>query len=221
MQLSSPALTSPDLIIRDLGRTDYQATLLAMQSFTENRTNETPDELWLTEHDSVYTLGLNRKNVRLPDNPIPVVLADRGGKITYHGLGQVIVYCLVDLKRYHLNVRQLVSMIENSIIHLLAQHQIVSETQSDAPGVYVTIDQQQKKIASLGLRLKNNCCYHGLSLNVDMDLSPFSAIDPCGYANLRMTQTKDLGLKETPQQLGTSLVKLLKSQFLKEKTNHV
>lgn len=221
MQLSSPALTSPDLIIRDLGRTDYQATLLAMQSFTENRTNETPDELWLTEHDSVYTLGLNRKNVRLPDNPIPVVLADRGGKITYHGLGQVIVYCLVDLKRYHLNVRQLVSMIENSIIHLLAQHQIVSETQSDAPGVYVTIDQQQKKIASLGLRLKNNCCYHGLSLNVDMDLSPFSAIDPCGYANLQMTQTKDLGLKETPQQLGTSLVKLLKSQFLKEKTNHV
>lgn len=221
MQLSSPALTSPDFIIRDLGRTDYQATLLAMQSFTENRTNETPDELWLTEHDSVYTLGLNRKNVRLPDNPIPVVLADRGGKITYHGPGQVIVYCLVDLKRYHLNVRQLVSMIENSIIHLLAQHQIVSETQSDAPGVYVTIDQQQKKIASLGLRLKNNCCYHGLSLNVDMDLSPFSAIDPCGYANLQMTQTKDLGLKETPQQLGKSLVKLLKSQFLKEKINHV
>ncbi|WP_020167440.1 MULTISPECIES: lipoyl(octanoyl) transferase LipB [Methylotenera] len=213
MQLSNPALMFPDVIIRDLGRTDYQYTLAAMQTFTANRTAETPDELWLTEHDSVYTLGLNRKNVRLPDNQIPVALVDRGGKITYHGIGQVIIYCLLDLKRHHLNVRQLVHIIETSIIELLATYQIKSTTKNDAPGVYVTIDNHQKKIASLGLRLKNNCCYHGLSLNVNMDLSPFSAIDPCGYAGLQMTQTKDLGVNQTPQQLGAALLQLLKEKL--------
>ncbi|MES2500914.1 MAG: lipoyl(octanoyl) transferase LipB [Pseudomonadota bacterium] len=221
MQLSNPALASPDVIIRDLGRTDYQATLAAMQAFTENRTAETPDELWLTEHGSVYTIGLNRKNVRLPENDIPVVLVDRGGKITYHGIGQVIIYCLIDLKRHQLNVRQLVQVIENSIVKLLALYQIKSASKNEAPGVYVTVDSHQKKIASLGLRLKNNCCYHGLSLNVDMDLSPFLAIDPCGYAGLEMTQTKDLGLNLTTWQLGEELVKLLKSQLLKEKLTHV
>ena len=226
MQLSNPVLIFPnvmfpEIIIRDLGRTDYQSTLAAMQDFTENRTAETSDELWLTEHDSVYTLGLNRKNVRLPDNKIPVALVDRGGKITYHGIGQVIIYCLLDLKRHHLNVRQLVQLIESSIIELLAAYQIKSIIKNDAPGVYITVDSHEKKIASLGLRLKNNCCYHGLSLNVDMDLSPFSAIDPCGYAGLQMTQTKDLGVDKTPQQLGETLVKLLKSQLLKEKSTHV
>lgn len=215
MQLSNPTLLSPDIIIRDLGRTDYQSTLKAMQSFTENRTPETPDELWLTEHDSVYTLGLNRKNVRIPENKIPVVLVDRGGKITYHGLGQVIIYCLLDLKRHHLNVRQLVQIIETSIIELLAAHQIKSTAKNDAPGVYVTINNCEKKIASLGLRLKNNCCYHGLSLNVEMDLSPFSAIDPCGYAGLQMTQTKNLGINQNAQQLGEYLVSSLKSRLLK------
>ena len=213
---SNPALAFPAIVIHDLGRTDYQTTLIAMQAFTENRTAETPDELWLTEHNSVYTLGLNRKNVRLPENDIPVVLVDRGGKITYHGAGQLIIYCLLDLNRRHLNVRQLVQIIETSIIKLLAVHQIESTTKNDAPGVYVTIDNSQKKIASLGLRLKNNCCYHGLSLNVDMDLSPFSAIDPCGYAGLQMAQTKDLGVNQTPQQLGAALL-----QLLKEKLTHV
>ncbi|MES2578951.1 MAG: lipoyl(octanoyl) transferase LipB [Pseudomonadota bacterium] len=216
MQSSNPALAFPDVVIRDLGRTDYQTTLAAMQVFTASRTAETPDELWLTEHDSVYTLGLNRKNVRLPENNIPVVLVDRGGKITYHGIGQVIIYCLLDLNRHHLNVRQLVQFIETSIIELLAIHQIESTTKNDAPGVYVTIDNNQKKIASLGLRLKNNCCYHGLSLNVAMDLSPFLAIDPCGYAGLQMTQTKDLSVNQTPQQLGAALL-----QLLKEKLTHV
>lgn len=216
MQLSNPALAFPDIVIHDLGRTDYHTTLTAMQAFTANRTAETADELWLTEHDSVYTLGLNRKNIRLPENDIPVVYVDRGGKITYHGVGQVVIYCLIDLSRHHLNVRQLVQLIETSIIELLAAHQIESATKNDAPGVYVTVDNQQKKIASLGLRLKNNCCYHGLSLNVDMDLSPFSAIDPCGYAGLQMTQTKDLGVNQTSQQLGTALL-----QLLKEKLTHV
>jgi len=153
------------LIIRKLGKTDYQQTLKAMQSFTSNRDNETPDELWLTEHDSVYTLGLNRKNVRLPDNNIPVVKVDRGGKITYHGQGQIVIYLLVDLSRRQLNVRQLVDIIEGSIVQLLSNYQLAASTKKDAPGVYV----EGKKIASVGLRLKNNCCYHGLSLNIDMD----------------------------------------------------
>lgn len=195
------------LIGRVLGLTDYQATLQAMQHFTQARTAETPDELWLTEHDSVYTLGLNRKGVRLPTNGLPLVLVDRGGKITYHGIGQVVIYLLIDLRRRGLNVRQLVSMMENSIIQLLAARGINAYAEKDAPGVYV----EGAKIASLGLRLKNQCCYHGLSLNVDMDLSPFSAIDPCGYQGLKVTQTKDVGVQETTVQLGQSLLKQLES----------
>jgi lipoyl(octanoyl) transferase len=194
-----------DLIVRNLARSDYETTLAAMQVFTSNRNALTPDELWLTEHDSVYTLGINRKNVRLPENKIPVVLVDRGGKITYHGHGQVMIYVLLDLKRRNLNVRQLVNIMEASIIELLAQHSISANAKNDAPGVYV----DTKKIASLGLRLKNNCCYHGLSLNVDMDLLPFSAIDPCGYAGLEVTQTKDCGITDSPQQLGENLLKIL------------
>jgi lipoyl(octanoyl) transferase len=197
------------LITRKLGRTDYQETLASMQAFTSQRTIETNDELWLTEHDSVYTLGLNRKNIRLPNNSIPVVNVDRGGKITYHGLGQIVIYFLLDLKRNKLKVRELVDMIESSMITLLAQHQVIASTKKDAPGVYVA----GKKIASVGLRLKNNCCYHGLSLNVDMDLSPFEAIDPCGYAGLEMTQTKDCHIKDTPQELGVALLNILKDRL--------
>ena len=204
---------------RDLGRTDYQTTLAAMQAFTASRTAETPDECWLTEHDSVYTLGLNRQGTRFPDNAIPVVPVDRGGKITYHGIGQVIIYVLVDLKRRQLNVRQLVQIMESSMIELLARFNIAADTKKDAPGVYVWADSQQKKIASLGLRLKNQCSYHGLSLNVDMDLSPFSAIDPCGYAGLQMTQTKDLGIEQTPQQLGQALMQLLKEKLAHDRFN--
>ena len=203
-----------NLITKDLGRTDYQSTLAAMQAFTNSRNTETPDELWLTEHEAVYTLGLNRKNVRLPQQEkfksnIPVVLVDRGGKITYHGIGQVVIYVLLDLKRRNLNVRQLVSMLETSIVELLAQHGLNALAKADAPGVYL----DDKKIASLGLRLKNNCCYHGLSLNVDMDLSPFGAIDPCGYVGLEVTQTKDLNIAQTPQQIGEALLIRLKEKL--------
>jgi lipoyl(octanoyl) transferase len=198
-----------DLVIKNLGLSDYQTTLTAMQQFTVNRTAATPDEIWLTEHVSTYTLGINRKNVHLPKNNIPVILVDRGGKITYHGIGQVIIYMLIDLKRRNLNVRQLVNMIEASIIELLAKYNITANAKSDAPGVYVS----GAKIASLGLRLKNNCCYHGLSLNVDMDLTPFAAIEPCGYVGLEVTQTKDLGVTQTPQQLGENLVKLLSEKL--------
>ncbi|MGB7814746.1 MAG: lipoyl(octanoyl) transferase LipB [Methylotenera sp.] len=193
------------VISRDLGRTDYQNTLQAMQTFTADRTSQTPDEIWLTEHDAVYTLGLNRKDIRFPQNNIPVVLVDRGGKITYHGPGQVVIYLLIDLKRSNLKVRQLVNIMETSIIDLLTEHQINAVTKKDAPGVYI----DGKKIASLGLRLKNNCCYHGLSLNVDMDLSPFEAIDPCGYAGLQMTQTEDFGITQTAQELGKQLLQKL------------
>ena len=197
------------IISRDLGRTDYQATLASMQAFTASRNAQTPDELWLTEHDSVYTLGLNRKDVRLPANDIPLVYVDRGGKITYHGRGQVIIYLLIDLNRRKLKVRQLVSAIENSMIECLAKFNVVASAKNDAPGIYVA----DKKIASVGLRLKNNCCYHGLSLNVDMDLAPFTAIDPCGYQGLEMTQTKDCGIAQTPQQMGEALLQLLQKNL--------
>jgi lipoyl(octanoyl) transferase len=199
------------LITRNLGRTDYQTTLAAMQAFTNNRTAETDDELWLTEHESVYTLGLNRNNVRLPQNDIPVVNVDRGGKITYHGLGQVIIYLLIDLDRRQLKVRELVNIIEGSIVELLASYSITAATQHNAPGVYIN----NKKIASVGLRLKKNRCYHGLSLNVDMDLSPFSAIDPCGYVGLEMTQTKDWNIQETPKTMGEALVNILENKLSK------
>lgn len=202
------------LITRHLGFTDYQATLLAMQTFTANRDSQTPDEIWLTEHNSVYTLGLNRKNVRLPDSinsgqHIPVILVDRGGKITYHGVGQVIIYVLIDLKRRNINVRQLVTILESSIIECLAYFNIKATAKHDAPGVYIN----NNKVASLGLRLKNNCCYHGLSLNVDMDLAPFSAIDPCGYIGLDVTQTKDCGITYSTQQMGEALLKRLQEKL--------
>ena len=198
------------LISRNLGLTDYQTTLVAMQAFTASRQPETPDEIWLTEHPAVYTLGLNRKNVRLPINDIPVVLVDRGGKITYHGIGQVVIYVLLDLTRNKLTIRQLVDALEASIIALLGAYHIKAFAKKEAPGVYVNIDGHDKKIASLGLRLKNNCCYHGLSLNIDMDLAPFSAIDPCGYVGLEVTQTKDLGINKTSAEMGEILLQKLK-----------
>lgn len=197
------------LITRKLGRTDYAETLANMQSFTKDRGAHTADELWLTEHAPIYTLGLNRKNVRMPNNAIPVQTVDRGGKITYHGPGQIIIYTLLDLKKRKLNIRSLVDMMEGSIIALLAEYNVVAYAKKDAPGVYI----DEAKIASVGLRLKNNCCYHGLSLNADMDLSPFSAIDPCGYQGLAMTQTKDLNIEKTPEYLGEALLRILESRL--------
>lgn len=204
-------MTVSHVVVRDLGVTDYETTWRAMQVFSATRNADSADELWLTQHEAVYTLGLNRKNVRLPKvdvnncDDIPVVLTDRGGKITYHGIGQVIIYLLLDLKRRQLNIRQLVTIIENSIIELLANHNITAIACKDAPGVYV----DGRKIASLGLRLKNNVCYHGLSLNVNMDLTPFTAIDPCGYPGLQTTQTSALGMQQTPEELGQLLVATL------------
>lgn len=201
------------LVVRHLGPTDFETTWHAMQQFTATRTATTLDELWLTEHHPVYTLGLNRKSVRLPTNSdIPLVLTDRGGKITYHGPGQLIVYTLLDLKRHNLNVRKLVSMLENTVIALLARYQMAATARPDAPGVYVA----EAKIASLGLRIKNNYCYHGLSLNINMNLKPFEAIDPCGYAGLAVTQTKDLGINTNIQEMSRLLIEILTSQLINE-----
>ena len=194
------------IVVKRLGVTDFETTWRDMQKFTAARTTDTADELWLTEHPAVYTLGLNRKNVRLPArDDIPVVLTDRGGKITYHGPGQIIIYALLDLKRNNMNIRSLVSLLENTVIGVLADHQIKAAARADAPGVYVN----DAKIAALGLRIKNNCCYHGLSLNVNMDLTPFKAIDPCGYVGLEVTQTKDLGITANVAQISEWLLNSL------------
>ncbi len=197
-------------VIRHLGRTEFETTWRAMQDFTTNRSAETPDEIWLTEHNPVYTLGLNRKDVRMPSrDDIPVVNTDRGGKITYHGPGQTIIYLLIDLKRKGINVRQLVSSMENSVVKLLAEANVHGLARADAPGVYV----RDKKIASVGLRLKKECCYHGISLNVDMDLAPFSAIDPCGYRGLEVTQLRDLGIYLSQAEAAEKLLKYLTKEL--------
>jgi len=203
------------LVIRRLGLTEFESACQAMQRFNTERTPATPDELWLTEHPSVYSLGLNRRQVRLPQrDDIPTILTDRGGKITYHGPGQVVIYVLADLQRSRLNIRSLVTLLEDAVIELLAEHGVEANSKKDAPGVYVQLDNaQEAKIASLGLRVKNHCCYHGLSLNVDMDLSPFEAIDPCGYAGLKVTQTKDLGIDAGLQTISEQLLQKLNANF--------
>lgn len=199
------------LIVKQLGITDFEATWHAMRNFTATRTADTLDELWLTEHPAVYTMGLNRKNVRLPiRDDVPLVNTDRGGKITYHGPGQLIIYALLDLKRNNLNIRKLVSLLENSVIELLDGFGKPAVAKSDAPGVYI----EEAKIAALGLRIKNNYCYHGLSLNINMDLSPFEAIDPCGYAGLKVTQTKDLGINASLEMISELLLNILKKNLV-------
>ncbi len=190
-------------LIRKLGLTDYETTWKAMREFTAARVAETPDEFWLTEHPPVYTLGLNKKEVALPvRQDIPLVATDRGGKITFHGPGQIVIYLLLDLKRSGLTVRHLVSRMEDAVIMLLLEYGVEAQARPDAPGVYV----RDRKIASLGLRLKNGCCYHGLSLNVEMDLTPFDAIDPCGYKGLRVTQTGELGIMQSKDVLADRLI---------------
>ena len=198
------------LHIKHLGRSDYEATWRAMQAYTAQRDVATPDALWLTEHAPVYTLGLNRREVNPPlRSDIPLVLVDRGGKITYHGPGQVVIYVLIDLKRRGWNIRQLVSAMEDAVIALLAQQGISAHARADAPGVYVG----EAKIASLGLRLKNGCSYHGLALNVDMDLAPFDAIDPCGYRGLQVTQLSKLGVAINAADAARALVQQLAARL--------
>ena len=174
--------------MHDLGLTDYRLCLAAMREFTLARDAATPDELWLVEHEPVFTLGQAGKPEHLlADNDIPLVKCDRGGQITYHGPGQLVVYTMIDFKRRKTGVRTIVSALENSIIATLAEYGISAAADPKRPGVYV----DGRKIASLGLRIKNGSVYHGLALNVDMDLAPFTHINPCGYAGLEMTQIAD------------------------------
>ncbi len=175
-------------IIKHLGRTDYEPIWQAMRTFTDQRGPQTPDQFWITEHNPVYTQGLNGRKQHLVDTgDIPVVNVDRGGQVTYHGPGQLVIYCLLDLKRLNLGIRKLVTILENAIINVLASLGIDAVARKDAPGVYI----HQAKIAALGLRIRKGCCYHGLSFNLDMDLTPFSGINPCGFQGLEVTQLVD------------------------------
>ncbi len=177
--------------LRYLNQQPYADTWQAMQEFTVQRSADTPDELWIVEHPPVYTLGLSGKREHLLNlTDIPVVHSDRGGQVTYHGPGQLVIYTLLDIKRLQINIRELVSLLENAMIATLADVGITANAKADAPGVYV----QGKKIGSIGLRIKNHCSYHGLSLNNAMDLRPFSHINPCGYSGLQMTQLADCGV---------------------------
>lgn len=189
-----------------LGRVEYTPTWRAMQAFTAARDDATPDELWVLEHPPVFTLGQAGKPEHLlRTTDIPLIPIDRGGQITYHGPGQVVIYVLVDLKRRGYGVKELVVRMEQAVIDLLAQSGVSAERRSGAPGVYVG----GAKIAALGLRIKQGRSYHGLALNVDMDLSPFSLINPCGYAGMAVTQTRNLGIVATPSELGEQLAQLL------------
>lgn len=204
----------PMLHIRRLGQVSYEPTWQAMRDQTLARAGaagaNAPDELWLVEHPPVFTQGQAGKPEHLlRDIGVPVVPIDRGGQITYHGPGQVVVYLLLDLQRRHLKVRELVQRIEQAVIDLLAEHGVVATRREGAPGVYV----DDAKVAALGLRVRNGCCYHGVSLNVDMDLTPFAAINPCGYEGLAVTQLCDLGVNLTPLAAGEALLAQLQKQL--------
>jgi len=190
--------------VRRLATVDYEATWRAMRELTAARTSDTIDEIWLLQHPPVYTLGVAGRSEHLPRgaSAIPVIRADRGGQITYHGPGQVVVYLLIDMRRRGLTVRPLVRIMERAVIGLLAAHGVGAEGRTDAPGVYVN----GSKIAALGLRVRNGCCYHGLAFNVDMDLSPFHAVDPCGYPGLAVTQARNVGITDSAERLGEELV---------------
>jgi lipoyl(octanoyl) transferase len=199
-----------NLQVKRLGRVDYAPTFQAMQAFTASRTAETPDELWIVEHPPVYTLGQAGKPEHiLRDIGIPLVQIDRGGQVTYHGPGQVVIYLLLDLPRLKIKVRELVTAIEQAVIDLLGNYGVSAARRDGAPGVYVG----EAKVAALGLRIRNGCSYHGVSLNVDMDLSPFAAINPCGYPGLQIVQTKDLNIPLTTDEAGEQLSQQLLRQL--------
>ena len=199
-----------NIVVKRLGRVDYAPTFQAMQDFTAARTEATADELWIVEHPPVYTLGQAGKPEHiLRDVGIPLVKIDRGGQVTYHGPGQVVIYLLLDLARLKIKVRELVTAIEQAVIDLLAEHGVTAERRDGAPGVYVG----DAKVAALGLRIRNGCSYHGVSLNVDMDLYPFTAINPCGYAGLKVIQTRDLNIPLSVDEAGEQLAKHLLRQL--------
>jgi lipoyl(octanoyl) transferase len=195
-----------EIKIKQLGYQDYLPIWQAMQDFTQQRDKNTQDELWVVEHRPVFTLGRNGKRKHILDaGNIPIIAIDRGGQVTYHGPGQLVIYLLIDLKRRQMGVRELVTHMEHAIINFLAAHHVNASSDPKAPGVYVN----GKKIAALGLRISKGCSTHGLSLNVDMDLKVFKRINPCGYKDLDVTQCKDLGIKQSLHQIADGLVQYL------------
>ncbi|MGV6817883.1 MAG: lipoyl(octanoyl) transferase LipB [Thiotrichales bacterium] len=208
--MTPQAQTTPhvDILVKNKGLTPYAAALEAMRRYTDSRTETSPDEIWLLQHPPVYTQGQAGKAEHLL-NPgdIPVLQTDRGGQVTYHGPGQVVAYLLLDLRRRKLGVRACVDVIEHAVISLLDEFGITAESRADAPGVYVN----QAKIASLGLRIRHGCSYHGVALNVDMNLEPFSRINPCGFAGLKVTQLRDLGVPTSLDDVAGRLAMKLKS----------
>jgi len=179
------------IIVRSEGRRDYEPVWRAMQAFTDARSANTPDEIWFTEHPPVFTLGLNADRTHLlSPGDVPVVQVDRGGQVTYHGPGQLMIYPLIDLKRAGLGVRDLVTALEQSVVDLVAGHGVTAESRCDAPGVYV----DGRKIASVGLRIRRGASFHGMALNIDVDLEPFSRINPCGYSDLEVINLRTLGI---------------------------
>lgn len=206
-----------ELVVKQLGLVEYEPTWRAMQALTDARGADTPDELWLLEHPPVFTQGQAGKPEHvLQVTDIPIVPIDRGGQVTYHGPGQLVGYLMVDLSRRKLGVREFVRRIEQSLIDLLAELGITAYGKVDAPGVYVNTAGEEAKIASLGLRIRNGKSYHGLALNVAMDLTPFSYINPCGYAGLAVTQLKDLGVDSTPASLAPQLAAKINALLAQE-----
>lgn len=204
-------MSTPSPLIKHLGLVDYGPTWRAMQEFTAARHSHTRDELWVVEHPPVYTAGVAARPEHFPrpsaaaagKPAIPLVQVDRGGQITYHGPGQAVVYALIDLNRRNIKVREFVGLLEQAVIDLLAEYSVPAARLHGAPGVYV----EGAKIAALGLKVKKAGCYHGVSLNVDLDATPFSAIDPCGYPGLAVTCTRDLGILRNTQDLGGALAR--------------
>ncbi|ABK39323.1 lipoyl(octanoyl) transferase LipB [Aeromonas hydrophila] len=220
MSLQTPTespSSAPRLLVRQLGRRPYQPVWDAMKAFTDSRTPDTPDEFWVVEHDPVYTQGQAGKAEHLlAPGDIPVVQSDRGGQVTYHGPGQLVLYVLVDVRRSKLTVRELVTCLETAIINTLAKSGIEAYAKPDAPGVYVKNQlgaalQTEAKLASLGLRIRKGCSFHGLALNVNMDMTPFLRINPCGYAGMAMTQTSALGGPQSVAEAQAMLVAELAS----------
>ena len=201
-------LVTQQIVIRRLGLVDYATTLHSMSAFTDTREPETADEIWILEHPPVFTLGINadRGHILSPGD-IPVVQVDRGGQVTYHGPGQLIAYALIDLKRAKSGVRELVSALEKAMIATVGAYGVTAISHADAPGVYV----DGAKLGSVGLRVRRGCSYHGLALNIDMDLGPFARIDPCGFADLPVTQLTDIArsvnMEDVIETLGTCLTK--------------
>ncbi len=199
-----------DVLVKDLGRTQYCEVFEQMRAFTNERNQTTPDEIWLTEHEPVFTQGQAGKAEHLlAPGAIPVVQTDRGGQVTYHGPGQIVAYLLFDIRRLGINVRGLVSGIEDSIISLLSRYRVTGQARADAPGVYVA----GAKVAALGLRVRRGCSYHGLSLNVQMDLAPFALINPCGLTDVTVTQLADLGGPSSTSQVKPLLLETLAETY--------